>query len=182
MRTIILVLGVMMMGCSATDFKGSKAEEGSSGTSGSPGGQTTPDPAKDKNPVSASDARENCDWARATLGLFASTLPNNGNINGLTGSGIYAAGKVHIVRDVIGSLILLGSGADAAIDSVSELYGSLIVCDMDIKSIDGGVDGSIIVVNGNVGNVTGVTGSVLVVDGNVTGNITNSTGSVLAIQ
>ncbi len=167
-----------MMGCSATDFNGGQSESGSNVTAAN----QTPNPSQIKNPGSANDARASCDVARATLGLFAPTLPNNANIDGLTGSGIYSAGQVHIVRDVIGSLILLGSGADAAIDSVSELSGSLIVCDMDVKSIDGGVDGSIIVVRGNVGTVTGVTGSVLVVDGHITGQISNSTGSVLAIQ
>lgn len=176
-RILMIATALVLTACNNTKLSGTSDETSSTAqNTGNPptDSNSNPDPAP-----SADDARLECESLKFGLSFLSTPLSAGSSVRNIVGSGIFSASRVAKITTITGSVIMLGTSTASTVDNISDVDGSILICDMDVTRVER-VYGSVIVVGGRIGAVDQVTGSVLTVDGQIQGPVTNSTGSILA--
>ena len=137
--------------------------------------------------LSEDDVDEKLDYAEASCKYAAEkwftgvTLAENSSITGVK-NGIYLVDHLAAIEDGFGNVVIYSQAANAKVNEISNFKGNVIVCGLDVGSINSGSLGNVYVVGGNVGNIDDFKGNVVIRRGSLDGEVTGSKMNLLVLS
>jgi len=154
---------------------------GGPGLPGSPGGPGGPVTPEDDDSSSSSD---DDDIAAAVAACLADApgnaieLADGSDIIDENGSKSYLTPGLKLVNNIGSLSIYRQDGGSGKIELISDHSGNLLICGLNVDSIENHSNGNVTIIGGDVGNIDDFSGNITLIGGTVTGSVTNTVGTI----